>query len=48
VANLFRVLRGLANKVTGHVNPVPANALSFTLREPVGVAGQIIPWNYPF
>ncbi len=31
----------------GHVNPVPANALSFTLREPVGVAGQIIPWNYP-
>jgi betaine-aldehyde dehydrogenase len=26
---------------------VPANALSFTLREPVGVAGQIIPWNYP-
>ena len=27
--------------------PVPANALSFTLREPVGVAGQIIPWNFP-
>jgi betaine-aldehyde dehydrogenase len=31
----------------GNVLPVPANALSFTLREPVGVAGQIIPWNYP-
>ncbi len=26
---------------------MPANALSFTMREPVGVAGQIIPWNYP-
>src|SRR5207302_886019 len=25
----------------------PANALSLSLREPVGVAGQIIPWNYP-
>ena len=37
----------LAVKVTGHVNPVPANALSFTLKEAVGVAGQIIPWNYP-
>src|SRR5438445_5141127 len=47
VATCFEYYGGLANKVTGHVNPVPANALSFTLREPVGVAGQIIPWNYP-
>jgi betaine-aldehyde dehydrogenase len=31
----------------GHVNPVPDNALSLSLREPVGVAAQIIPWNYP-
>src|SRR5258706_8932070 len=31
----------------GHVNPVPATALSFTLREPVAVAGQIIPRDYP-
>src|SRR6059036_3199173 len=46
-ATCFEYYGGLANKVTGHVNPVPANALSFTLREPVGVAGQIIPWNYP-
>ncbi len=38
---------GLATKVRGHVNPVPDNALSLSLREPVGVAGQIIPWNYP-
>ena len=47
VATCFEYYGGLATKVTGHVNPVPANALSFTLREPVGVAGQIIPWNYP-
>ncbi|HKE08372.1 MAG TPA: aldehyde dehydrogenase family protein, partial [Candidatus Acidoferrum sp.] len=47
VATCFEYYGGLANKVTGNVMPVPANALSFTLREPVGVAGQIIPWNYP-
>src|SRR5215470_5222018 len=47
VANCYEYYGGLANKVTGSVNPVPANALSFTMREPVGVAGQIIPWNYP-
>ena len=47
VATCFEYYGGLANKVLGHVNPVPANALSFTLREPVGVAAQIIPWNYP-
>jgi len=47
VATCFEYYGGLANKVTGHVNPVPANALSFTMKEPVGVAGQIIPWNYP-
>ena len=46
-ATCFEYYGGLANKVLGHVNPVPANALSFTMREPVGVAGQIIPWNYP-
>jgi betaine-aldehyde dehydrogenase len=47
VATCFEYYGGLATKVTGHVNPVPANALSFTMKEPVGVAGQIIPWNYP-
>ena len=47
VATCFEYYGGLANKIMGHVIPVPANALSFTLREPVGVAGQIIPWNYP-
>ena len=47
VATCFEYYGGLANKVTGNVMPVPANALSFTLREPIGVAGQIIPWNFP-
>lgn len=47
VATCFEYYGGLATKVIGHVNPVPDNALSLSLREPVGVAGQIIPWNYP-
>ena len=47
VATCFEYYAGLATKITGHVNPVPDNALSLSLKEPVGVAGQIIPWNYP-
>jgi betaine-aldehyde dehydrogenase len=47
VATCFEYYGGLATKILGHVNPVPANALSLTLREPLGVAAQIIPWNYP-
>jgi betaine-aldehyde dehydrogenase len=47
VATCFEYYGGLATKIQGAVNPVPANALSFTLREPIGVAAQIIPWNYP-
>jgi betaine-aldehyde dehydrogenase len=46
-ATCFEYYAGMATKVLGHVNPVPANALSLSLREPVGVAGQIVPWNYP-
>ncbi|MGC2401032.1 MAG: aldehyde dehydrogenase family protein [Acidobacteriaceae bacterium] len=46
-ASCFEYYGGLANKVSGSVNPVPDNALSLSLKEPVGVAGQIIPWNYP-
>src|SRR6201997_497321 len=47
VATCFEYYGGLATKIMGHVNPVPDNALSLSLREPMGVAGQIIPWNYP-
>ena len=38
---------GLATKIHGHTLSVPDNALNFTLKEPVGVAGLIVPWNYP-
>ena len=47
VATCFEYYGGLATKILGYVNPVPDNALSLSLKEPVGVAGQIIPWNYP-
>src|SRR5439155_1410571 len=46
-AACFEYYGGLATKITGDVNPVPDEALSLTLKEPVGVCGQIIPWNYP-
>src|SRR5947199_4227785 len=47
VATCFEYYGGLATKIIGQVNPVPDNAMSLSLKEPVGVAGQIIPWNYP-
>ena len=47
VATCFEYYGGLATKIVGYVNPVPDNAMSLTLKEPIGVAGQIIPWNYP-
>ena len=46
-ADTFEYYGGLANKITGVVNPVAAKALDFTLKEPIGVCGQIIPWNFP-
>jgi betaine-aldehyde dehydrogenase len=47
VATCFEYYGGLATKILGFVNPVPDNAVSLTMKEPMGVAGQIIPWNYP-
>ncbi|MDB5038682.1 MAG: betB [Bacteriovoracaceae bacterium] len=46
-ANCFEFYGGLATKIHGETMQVPANSLSFVLREPIGVCGQIIPWNYP-
>jgi len=46
-ATCFEYYGGLATKLHGEVMPVPDNALSMALKEPVGVAAQIIPWNYP-
>jgi len=47
VAEVFEYYGGLATKIPGQVNPVSVNALSLSLREPIGVAGLIVPWNYP-
>jgi phenylacetaldehyde dehydrogenase len=52
-AELFRYMAGWANKLEGTTIPlsVPytpkAKYLAYTLREPVGVIAQIIPWNFP-
>ena len=46
-ATCFEYYGGLATKLHGEVLTVPDNALSMALKEPVGVAAQIIPWNYP-
>src|SRR6201987_5598744 len=47
--DMFRYMAGWATKITGTTIPIsfPGEYLSFTLREPVGVVGQIIPWNCP-
>ena len=47
MATCFEYYGGLATKIHGDVIPVPDTAMSLALREPIGVAGQIIPWNYP-
>lgn len=46
-ANCFEFYGGLATKVHGQTMNVPANSMSYVVREPIGVCGQIIPWNYP-
>lgn len=46
-ANCFRYYAGLATKPHGQSFDVPAPSQSFTVREPIGVCGQIVPWNYP-
>src|SRR5262245_13503357 len=46
-AHCFEYYGGLATKIHGDTLSVPDNALSMVVREPVGVVGQIIPWNYP-
>lgn len=51
--DLFRYMAGWATKIEGNTIPISvpytpgAKYLAYTLREPVGVVGQIIPWNFP-
>ena len=47
VVNGLRYYAGWADKIEGKTVPVRGNFLSYTLRQPVGVVGQIIPWNFP-
>ncbi len=43
----FEYYAGLADKIHGDTIPVSGNFFNYTLREPAGVVGQIIPWNFP-
>lgn len=46
--DLFRYMSGWATKIEGNTIPISAgNYFAYTLREPIGVVGQIIPWNFP-
>jgi phenylacetaldehyde dehydrogenase len=51
--DLLRYMAGWATKIEGNTIPISvpyapgAKFLAYTLREPVGVVGQIIPWNFP-
>jgi betaine-aldehyde dehydrogenase len=46
-ANCFEYYASLASTIHGDVLPTHDGSLTLALREPVGVAAQIIPWNYP-
>ncbi len=48
VIDTFRYYAGWTDKIQGDEVPVPGNRLNYTVREPVGVTGHVIPWNYPF
>ena len=47
VVDCLRYYAGYADKVHGKTIPIRGNYLTYTRREPIGVAGQIIPWNFP-
>ncbi len=47
VIDVLRYYAGFADKIQGSVIPIRGKYLCYTRREPVGVAGQIIPWNFP-
>ena len=47
VADCIEYYAGWANKVHGETIPVPGPFLNYTLREPLGVVGLIVAWNFP-
>lgn len=46
--NFFRWYAELADKTFGKIAPTGEDALALVVREPAGVAGAILPWNFPF
>ncbi|MFL5798643.1 MAG: aldehyde dehydrogenase family protein [Actinomycetota bacterium] len=46
-AATFRYFGGMADKLQGTVVPVEPGFLNYVRRQPVGVVGQIVPWNFP-
>lgn len=46
-ADCFRYYAGWVRKIYGETIPVDGPYFNYTLREPVGVAGAIVPWNFP-
>ena len=46
-ADVFRYYAGWVRKIYGETIPVDGPYLNYTLREPVGVVGAIVPWNFP-
>ena len=49
-ADVFRYMAGWASKIGGQVNAFSGDGKqyhSYSVREPIGVVGQIVPWNYP-
>ncbi len=47
VVENFRYYAGWADKLEGETIPVSGPFFNYTLREPVGVVGAIVPWNFP-
>merc|ERR1711970_1241162 len=45
--SVWRYFAGWADKLHGDTLPIDGSFLSYTRKEPVGVCGQITPWNYP-
>jgi len=46
-AGFFEYFAGVADKVFGSSIPLGRGFVDFTLREPLGISAQIVPWNYP-
>ena len=43
----FRFFASVVGSIAGRSNPVGGSLLTYSLKEPVGVCAQIVPWNYP-